>query len=931
MGALAEHPLDPGKTSGSPRSSVDLAGEWRFQLDPLDVGVLEHWYEKPEKLQSIIRVPGSWQAQGYGEPTENFTHHYVGPAWYWRDVIVPQGWAGKTVELVVGGAFLYTTAYVNGAEIGQDAALTVPYRFDVTSFIKPGGQNVICLRIANGKKIETHVNLREPNFSEPTGCGNFARLGGLYRTVSLEAHGPASIEAVVISTTVPNRTATFRVRVRNNSGSALEAGRVEVQIFRPEESLSLQKSQALTSLPGASPELELQLPIPNGKLWTPDEPNLYHSRVLLYDGERLMDGVEENFGIREIHIEGAKLLLNDKPFYFVGYGDDSTYVLDGIPVASKEVHLERLRIAKDFGFNGVRYHSWTPTKEFFEAADELGLLVMAELPVVYQGYLLPNAEFLKNELIRIVETHRNHPSWMSLALGNEFNQYRIEDKEERERFLATIREFVELGKRLDPTRLMLSNDGYWVEPTDLTSLYTGYSPDVATIKHEFGVYYCSLPDIYVISRFTGVTKPGWLQNSKKWLQSQGLLDRYPEYLRNSWRLLNVARKSEIESLRRLEEITGYQYWLITDCTDEGTSEGASWEWGWCNYFWEPKGVNPEQGREINSAMLPLIGLKVSDRTMWAEGSRRVDVFVSNYGAGAIANGTLEWEVRSSRQRLCGGRYQVNAPLGAVTRVGDIQIENLRAPEARELELRITVSTPSESHTNRWKLWAFPRQGLMQNSSRPVFSLIKSDRISNYFPFIRSLGTEDDLPGGVLVTSDFSAPVVASLEKGGRVLVLADQVRSDPQAPSTYFPPPGGALGIKIQEHPALRGFPHDGFPDLQFYNLLEGGSQFGSEGLENPTFSFVPIISGINMSREHDKNALGYFALLFEAMVGKGKLLLTTLNIRQNLDDAYPEAVYLLDRLLRYAASDEFNPQGELSQEHLRNLVVPYVHRVHSL
>ena len=935
MSAVLPLPPGPGETSGKLRPSLDLAGEWRFQMDPLDVGGLEHWYKKPEKLQGTIMVPGCWQAQGYGEPTGNFTHHYLGPVWYGKEINVPPEWEGKTIELVIGGAFVYTTAYVNGAQIGQDAALTVPYRFDVTSSIKPGEQNVICLRIANGKKIETHVNLAEADFSEPTGCGNFARLGGLYRTVGLEAHAPASMEAVAITTNVPSRTASFRVRVGNKSGSALESGRVEVQVSLPGEpqgeSQTWQQSQALALLAGASQEVELQLEIPQGKLWSPDEPNLYHARLLLYDGDKPIDEVEENFGIREIRVEGTKLLLNGQPLYFLGYGDDSDYVLDGIPLASKEVHLERLRIAKSFGFNGVRYHSWTPAEEFFQAADELGLLIMAELPVVYQNYLLPNKEFLKSELTRIIATHRNHPSWMSLALGNEFNQYRIHDMESRTTFLQAIRELVELGKRLDPTRPLLSNEGYMVEPTDLASLYTGYSPTRATIKHEFGVYYCSLPDIYVIGKFTGVTKPKWLQDKKDWLQSQGLLDRYPDYLHHSWRLLNVARKAEIESLRRLEEITGYQYWLITDLADDGTTEGPSWEWGWCNYFWEPKGVTPEQGQEINAAMLPLVGLKVSDRTMWAEESKRVDVFVSNYGPGTIADGVLEWELRSGPQRLIGDSYKVHAPLGAVTRVGQIQIEKIKAPEARELDLRITVSGQSQTHTNRWKIWAFPRQGLMQNSPRPVFSLVKSSRLTSYFPFIQNLGPQDDPSGGVLVTSELSTQVVAALEKGGRVLVLADQVRSDQQSPATYFPPPGGALGIKIQDHPALKGFPHDGFPDLQFYNLLEGGSQFRSEGLEDPTFSFVPVISGLNMTRERDTNALAYFALLFEAKVGAGKLLLTTLNIRQNLDDAFPEAIYLFDRLLRYAASDEFNPPGELSQEHLRDLVVPYVHRVHSL
>lgn len=556
---------------------------------------------------------------------------------------------------------------------------------------------------------------------------------------------------------------------------------------------------------------------------------------------------------------------------------------------------------------------------------------MAELPTVYQGYLVPNKEFLRNELTRIVTSYRNHPSWMSLALGNEFNEHRIKDKEDREQFLATIRELVELGRKLNPTRPILSNDGYLVQPTDMASLYSGYASDLPTIKHEFGTYKCSLPDIYIISKFTGVIKPLWLQSMRDWLDSNGLLENYPGYLQNSWRLLQAARKSEIESLRALQEIIGYQYHLITDFP-EGTPEGAAWAWGWCDYFWNPKGITPEEGREINAAVLPLIGLKVSERSMWAEEPKSMDVFVSNYGSEPIVSGSLEWELRAEQQRLAGGRWNENVPLGGVSKVGQIQIEKVPTQEARRLDLIVSVSTPSQKHTNRWNLWAFPRKGLMQTSSLPVISLLKSGNLPRYFPFIRPLGSTDQMGQGVLISSELSVPVVKWLNKGGRVLLLAEGNRSDATADGTYFPHPfGGAQGIKIQDHPALRGFPNDGFPDLQFYNLIEGGSIFGREDLEGRFPISAPIISGIATSRGDSANISKYFSLLFEAKVGEGKLLLSTLNIRPNLDDAYPEVVFFLDRLLRYVLSSEFNPAGDMSQEEFSDLVVPYLHRVHSL
>ncbi len=58
------------------------------------------------------------------------------------------------------------------------------------------------------------------------------------------------------------------------------------------------------------------------------------------------------------------------------------------------------------------------------------------------------------------------------------------------------------------------------------------------------------------------------------------------------------------------------------------------------------------------------------------------------------------------------------------------------------------------------------------------------------------------------------------------------------------------------------------------------------------------------------------------AGAGEGRLLVTTLRLRDHLDEAYPEAVYLFDRLLRYVAGPAFDPRVEAGEEHLRRLLV---------
>ena len=137
-----------------------------------------------------------------------------------------------------------------------------------------------------------------------------------------------------------------------------------------------------------------------------------------------------------------------------------------LPV-SKEYYLNQFQTAKKYGFNYVRYHSSTPPREAFEAADEVGILLHVELAVMFSHWLMPNKELLSRELERILVSYRNHPSLFALAFGNEFNLERDfhTDAEKRE-FLATIDEFYRSGKNLAPHVFIMSNAGYPVFPSD---------------------------------------------------------------------------------------------------------------------------------------------------------------------------------------------------------------------------------------------------------------------------------------------------------------------------------------------------------------------------------------------------------------------------------------------------------------------------------
>lgn len=904
--------LAPALVLAQERARIDLNGEWQFRLDPSASGEAERCHSPGVPFPDTIRVPGCWQAQGFGEPAGNLRNHYSGHAWYRRTLSIPAAWRGKIVMLRVGGVTRRAVVFVNGTRAGEHDGFSTPFSLDISDALRPGADNTIAFLVANpGTAVTESPDAQKAN--DPTGMFNYiGNWGGIHGNVALEAIEPEWIDEVAVEPEVANRRVRFRLAIRSRESGPAHPARVEVEVD------GRRASATLSVQPGRGAQADVTLAMPGARLWSPDDPHLYTASIRLFSHGRQRDRIEQRFGMREIAARGSVLLLNGKPLYLRGFGDDNIEVLTGVPPASKQDYLERLRLARSFGFNAVRFHSMTPMREYFEAADEAGILVMAELPVAYTMYLLPHGDFLRKELERILRLHRNHPSFLSLAFGNEFNLRWLKTEQERQTFRETVEEFYRVGKSIDPHRLLLSNDGYVMRPTDMVSLFRDPPGDVPAVRHEFGNYYCSLPDISLIDRFTGVLVPSWLEEKKRWVERSALLELYPTLLRNSQRLLHLGHKYQIERARMLREFTGYHYWLIVDFPG-GTGEGDSWEEGWFDYFWRPKGVTPEQGRELNAAVLLIAGAGVNDRTMWNGARKRIPVYVSNYGEADIESGALSWQLLENGRRVSGGEASgITAPLGEVSRIAEIEVEAPSGDSARQLELVITLRSGQATHVNRWSLWSFPRDGLLQDAGIPVTARVKWEGLRRLYPFIQN-GRPDRK--GLLITSVLDNKAARFLHSGGRVWLLADRAQFGRAGDAAFFPASGGALGTLVRDHPALAGFPHQGFCDLQFYNLLEGAWNFP---LDNWPRELSPIVGGVRttssfLSKRKDLSKAGY---VFEAKAWEGRLLVTTLRLRDHLDEAYPEAVYLFDRLLRYVAGPAFDPRVEVGEEHLRRLLV---------
>lgn len=904
-----------GQSSGG-RGLLDLNGSWAFRTDPGGAGFAERWFERDVPFPREIQVPGCWQAQGVGEPAGVLRHQYTGTAWYRKSVAIPASWSGRRIQFLAQGILREAVLFVNGERAAEHAGFSRPLLLDVTNLVRPGQQNLIAVAASNpGATVSASPDKQTPEY--PTGLLNYiGNWGGIYGKAFLISTSPTWVNSVHIRPDV--ETSAIRVALEiGNRDSNRAPVEVELSVLTPDGGESASMRQPL-SVEREETAAEVEILIPDGRLWSPDDPFLYTLRVRLHRDGRLIDETTERFGLRQVTTNGTQVLLNGSPLYLRGYGDDNIEVLSGTPPADKNVYLERLKRARSFGFNAVRFHSMTPVPAYFEAADEVGMLVMAELPVAYTQYLLPHKEFLRNELRGVLTLHRNRPSLFSLALGNEFNLKWLETDAERQAFLETVQEFYALAKTIAPDTLILSNDGYDVRPTDMISTFREIAVDVPTIRHEFGEYYCSLPNTALIDRFSGVMDPLWLRERKAWASSHGLQSVYPTYVAHSERLQHIGRKYQIEKVRSDPRVSGYHYWLIVDYPG-GTGEGDSWEEGWFDYFWRPKSITPADGLRLNSAVLPMIDLPVESRTLRAGEPRAVEVSVSNFGEDAIRDGVLSWRLLEGTRVVAGSELTgFSVERGRVGRIGTIEVRADSA-EPRTLTLEVELHADDQVYRNDWAMWVFPK---LQPWPESGVSIAVEERLVpafRHWPFGAAQAAGKPSPQGLLVTPELTPAALEHLKAGGRVWCIREAEASAKNAPG-FFPASGGAKGTMVAEHAALGDFPHRGFCELQFHSVLEKAWPMT---LEKVAQRVTPILSVIRTTSSFlsKRKELSYGAYLLEVGVGQGRLLLSSLRLTEPLASSRPEAVYLTDRLLRYAAGADFRPTNTLEAADLDALL----------
>ena len=898
----------------SPRPTLLLDGTWSFATDPDDRGEKEEWYRPGKSLPPMprpgyapsadgrIRVPGIWDNQGYGVETAKLRHNFVGKGWYRRTAAVPADWKGRRVFLRVGGVHRAAKVWVNGRFQGGHVGYLSEFEFDVTGEARPGSEITIVLCVDSKQRPET-----DPLYGTAD-LADFMEVewGGIWGHVLLEARNDAWLEGLFLRPGVSPPRCAAGAAVRGRAEEAL------LEVFDPS---GRPAAWARRAVPATGP-VELDVDLPGAALWTPDTPHLYRARLSLYSGGKLLDGIEERFGVRRIEVRGPHLLLNGQRLFLRGYGDDHIYVREMALPAEKALHLERLKLAKSYGFNHVRHHSAIMPPEYYEACDEAGILSTAEFPIAYQNFYgraarSPDAlDTYRREWAAAITRHRNHPSILCWVMGNElWNGVPLSP------------EFAAVARKLDPTRPFADTDGLYPKvlspggdrdtldlyflmfdvqkiPLDRPDKFRTDRPLKPVVSHESGNY-VTFPRPDQFEAFTGNIKPFWVTPGIERMSSLGLAGEAGQWARNSERLYLLCHKLNLEALRKNPFISGHHWWLFQDYWT--TSNGL------VDSTFRPKSIRPEEVRRfVNDVVLLEDGLGL---TYAAGDSLKTELRISNGSPREIAGGVLSWRLRMGDRVLGSGvLHPGEIGQGEVSSAGRLEVQLPEVPRPERIHLEADLDTGSGRYGNDWTAWVVPpaagpaRVPVPFFADRGVIGLLAGSGAA-------PLPGADPLPVPAVYVASFPVEprLVKAALQGASLVVLNASVSGPPFVPGKFKPAwwKGGKdndCGTVAYDHPLMREFAPEGWCDAGWYRLLQNCQR---QKVEGPAAKVDVILRGIPHLQ-----AMANLSVVFEARFGEGYVLMSGLNHRGAKDA--PEGPWLLRRMAEHAAALP-RPRGELS------------------
>lgn len=542
------------------RDELCLNGYWQFQPKQIPQGYKMGTGIAPELEQPTpnkweetkIKIPSPWNVNkwGGGNKTGEGTNLPYAPSsvyfpsypdtwigvrmgWLKKEFELPKNFEGKRLFLHFDAIAGEAQVFVNSKLVGVNFDQHMGFECDVTDAIK-SGKNEILIGIRHSKLFDKYHPKYRMNATYPAGS-NTDDLVGIWQDVFLLARENIYVDKVFVKPLVSKNTLEIEATIKNTSqkdfdgtisvninewlnGSASDLkklnsynlddgkllGKRAIAVLNaPEPKWSLAKKSAI-QIPeqkisvkaNDTTKITLSVNVKDAlKLWDVNEPNLYVALINVKNPEGTTDIKYTRFGWREFSISGSDILLNGKKIQAFG---DLQHPF-GPYTCSRRFVYAWYQMIKNFGGNAVRPHAQPWHKYYYDMADEMGLMVLAECGL-FGSSIRPNLTVdetwkrTENQVIRLVLRYHNNPSVLGWSVGNEMfamslphlqvpnfdkfkgkkeDQIKPEDKEAFEQFKADfaqlekdkkvweekLAELAKIPQKFDTTRPFITIDG----------------------------------------------------------------------------------------------------------------------------------------------------------------------------------------------------------------------------------------------------------------------------------------------------------------------------------------------------------------------------------------------------------------------------------------------------------------------------------------
>jgi hypothetical protein len=894
---------------------LDLAGDWRCQTDAADVGVQQDWGSGRERFVRSIRLPGTTDAARLGVHRLDagpFAYHltreweFVGPAWFAREIHIPESWAGREVELFLERVMWQSRVWVDGVETGPAMdSLCVPHIHGLGKLT--AGLHRLIIRVDN--RMIHPIGDKGHAYGDQTQ----SRWNGVVGTIELRAKPLNRIESLRV---FPSLDGKVRVEV---SGVAEDRAGLHLGVelhdpAMPGEAAADGKADVVFESEQGRFSAICEIMHPGKpRAWSEFDPHLctLSAGLVAGDGPPL-DVKATHFGFREVARDGNRLLINRRPAFMRGNLECAMFPLTGHPPTEVESWRRIWKIYQDHGLNHARFHSWCPPEAAFTAADQMGIYLQVEAPIWMDRWMAaPNSrpemdtaghpqglghgdrsndDFAQAEIRRILDTYGNHPSFVFFCIGNELGTSNFE----------VTGKWMRDAKAYDPRHLYAASTARTITPfCDFNATHSvpgigsvrqhlefgtawnyekNYSrTTVPIIAHEIGQWPVYMDWDRDLVKYTGPLKPYRLMLMKEEAEASGVAAQARELRAASGAVNRILYRDEIESFLRTPSCRGFQLLGIQDFTGQGEAMV-----GWLDPFYESKGTtDPAEFRRYCAPTVPL--LELPGHVFRKSDKPRIEVLLHHFGADDLKGVSLAWSLADVSGKvidsgsLPGGDYVA----GGVYPCGGFTPDFGKAGVPGRLDL--TIGIPGKNPANVYQIWVFPDEVNLAADA------------------------------AVVVTDDWDGEARGALNEGRRVVLIADRLGGRSASKLGHWQPlywsvpffPGqnrDTLGLMVDDkHPALSGFPTAGFGDWNWFRICQGARGF--DLTDNAPREIRPVAQPV--TDFHLNRRLGS---IFEVKVGKGSLMVCGYNLREERATAFAEVAQLRRSLLDFAASEQFAP-----------------------